>query len=587
MKKNLLFVCGLLGAQVLFAQTPQKTFDLYAVAEGNFGTPNGDVFLESTHANPPVTASGGLYQAANATAGFDVLQEFEIAGAKAMFASKPANGNYRLTITAFPSFTLQASIPIAPPTALVKASSATAYLCTGQPTAVEKVNLVNNTLSTVNDPSDYITSYSEHMVCANGFLYLESGGKIVKVDTLTNTAVGVIQPGVGGIKGLVYDDVNHSLWALGASGGSAAVIKIDITNNDFLNAPVQFAGISSARMLRYANGKLYFWKDKNMYVYNIANPVLPLTVAYTSPLTGSWDFGYGRSFGVDPQSGDFTVASANGFTGPSLYEVVDGTSFTQIASGSVAGCTGANKLYLKTYPAAQAPVPDVATLPNVQQQCSATLTAPTANGGTVTATTADPVNYTQQGTYTITWTYTNAGGTATQTQTVTVDDNTNPVPDVAGLPVLNVSCPYTLIAPTATDNCAGVLTAATTSPLTYTTAGNNTITWTYNDGNGNTATQTQTLNVSCSTAGIDEGLAMETFVYPNPSTGTVNVRIQNPGGQAVLNILNQVGQEVKRINITTDEFSLDLNDFANGIYYYSVTVNGQQKNAPRKIVLSR
>lgn len=586
MKKKLLFVLGLLGAQMTFAQTPQKTFDLYAVAEGNFGTPNGDVFLASTHANPPVASSGGLYQLANGGTGFDVLQDFEVVGNKALFASKP-NGNYLITITAYPSFTLQNSIAIGAPSAIAVASTATAYVSTGNPDVV-KVDLTNNTISTVNDPGNFINSYSTHMVCANGFLYLEIGGKIVKVDTLTNTAVGTIQPNIGGIEGLVYDDVNHSLWALGTSGGSAAAVEIEIANNDFLNTPVQFTGVSSARLFRYHGGKLYFWQDKDLYVYNIAAPVLPLTVAYTSPVAGSWDFAYGRSFAIDPLSGDFAVASANGFTGPSLYEVVDGTGFTQIATSSVAGCTGANKLYLKTYPAVtQPPVPDVANLPNVQQQCSATLTAPTANGGTVTATTANPVSYTQQGTYTVTWTYTNAAGTATQTQTVVVDDNTNPVPAIANLADLNVSCPYTLVAPTATDNCAGALTATTASPLTYTTAGNHTITWTYNDGNGNTATQTQILNVSCSAAGIDENPAMGTVVYPNPSNGVVYVRIQNLEGPAVLRLLNQLGQEVKRINVTSDEFSLDLNDLANGVYYYSVTVEGRQKTATQKIILNK
>ncbi|CAN0459660.1 unnamed protein product, partial [Hapterophycus canaliculatus] len=53
------------------------------------------------------------------------------------------------------------------------------------------------------------------------------------------------------------------------------------------------------------------------------------------------------------------------------------------------------------------PIPDVANLPDITEQCEATLTPPTANDaceGTITATTNDPTNYTTQGTFTVTWT---------------------------------------------------------------------------------------------------------------------------------------------------------------------------------------
>ena len=52
--------------------------------------------------------------------------------------------------------------------------------------------------------------------------------------------------------------------------------------------------------------------------------------------------------------------------------------------------------------------------------------------------------------------------------------------------------------PTATDNCAGIINATTTDPLSYTNAGTHTITWTYNDGHGNTSSQNQTVTVTAS-----------------------------------------------------------------------------------------
>ncbi len=76
-----------------------------------------------------------------------------------------------------------------------------------------------------------------------------------------------------------------------------------------------------------------------------------------------------------------------------------------------------------------APVANVTPLPTVTGQCSATVTAPTATdacAGTIVATTSDPLTYTNQGTYNITWTYDDGNGnTSTQMQTVTVVNGGN------------------------------------------------------------------------------------------------------------------------------------------------------------------
>src|SRR5690606_28001437 len=86
---------------------------------------------------------------------------------------------------------------------------------------------------------------------------------------------------------------------------------------------------------------------------------------------------------------------------------------------------------------------------------------------------------------TVTLTVTDVNGnSSTCSTTVTIEDNSLPTPDVATLPditdycaVLESQIPF----PTATDNCAGVITATTTDPLNYTAEGTYTITWTYDD----------------------------------------------------------------------------------------------------------
>ena len=91
------------------------------------------------------------------------------------------------------------------------------------------------------------------------------------------------------------------------------------------------------------------------------------------------------------------------------------------------------------------------------------------------------------------WTATDVNGNAsTYTQTITVVDTTAPVADVATLADVTAECSVeTLTAPTATDNCAGSITGATTVVFPITAQGVTEVTWTFEDANGNISTQTQ------------------------------------------------------------------------------------------------
>jgi hypothetical protein len=162
------------------------------------------------------------------------------------------------------------------------------------------------------------------------------------------------------------------------------------------------------------------------------------------------------------------------------------------------------------------PAPNVASLPTVTGQCSATITsAPTATDncvGTVTGTTSDPLTYSSQGTFMVTWTYDDGhGNTSTQTQTVIVQDTQAPVADVASLTTVTGQCSATITsAPTATDNCMGTITGTTSDPLTYSSQGTFTVMWTYDDGHGNTSTQTQTVIVQDNLAPVADVASLPT-----------------------------------------------------------------------------
>jgi hypothetical protein len=105
------------------------------------------------------------------------------------------------------------------------------------------------------------------------------------------------------------------------------------------------------------------------------------------------------------------------------------------------------------------------------------------------------------GNYSVTITDDN-GCSFTQPITIlTSPDVTAPVPDVTNLPDITNYCAILsaeIAIPTATDICAGIVNATTTSPLNYTTEGTYVIVWNYDDGNGNISSQNQTLHVLAS-----------------------------------------------------------------------------------------
>ena len=151
----------------------------------------------------------------------------------------------------------------------------------------------------------------------------------------------------------------------------------------------------------------------------------------------------------------------------------------------------------------QAPVPDVATLPVVTDECEATVvTPPTATdncAGTVTGTTTDPLTYTGAGTYTVHWTYTDAvGNTSTQNQTVVVTDTDPPTIALVGSNSVTVECHTSFNDPgvTTEDNCVPKNVNVTTTGLpNVDQPGTYTVTYTATDGGGNTASVQRTVIV--------------------------------------------------------------------------------------------
>ncbi len=580
MKKQITVLFAWVLALSSLAQT---TFTLDLIAEGNFGSTNGDVFRRNTTLSPPIT-SAGVYQAANTTTGFDVLQDFAVFGNKAIFAEKPA-GVGRVVIADYPSLTEVHSFSTNDaPQALKFVSSTKAYVSMGNPSDLQLINLSNNTMTSVSDPSNSINSYANHMEFANGILYVALGSTVVKVDTVTNAVTGTISPSVGSIKGLVYDNIDDKLWVL---NGSGQLKSIDIANSDVLGTAIN-TGASSTKLLRIYNQKLYFWSsNKNMYLYDIAStPSVPLPASFTSTLPGaSYAFAYGRSFDVDTNTGDFVICSANTFSAPGHYQVVDGDSFTIIETGSIPGCAIPNRCILKTFDSTQSLVPDVDSLAQIVAECSVELVPPTANSGSITATTVDPIIYSSQGNYSITWEYTDGTSSVTQTQTVMISDITAPTPAISSLDTLEANCNEEIVLiPIALDNCSDTILATTNSPLTYASEGLYTIEWTYDDGNGNSVSQNQTIAVECNNVGSIELDDHNFVVYPNPTHSVLNIQMNTMNFEKGV-ILNTTGQIVKHFHFGSDLLNkIDVGSLSSGIYLLKLSDN-QGESYQEKIVI--
>jgi len=225
--------------------------------------------------------------------------------------------------------------------------------------------------------------------------------------------------------------------------------------------------------------------NQNIILDDITNPVTPTLSNVTGQCSAT---------PTAPTTTDNCVGTVTGTTATAFPITTQGTTVVTwtFNDGNGNSITANQNIILD-----DVTNPVTPTLANLTGQCSVTPTAPTTTDncvGIVTGTTLTTFPITTQGTTVVTWTFNDGNGNSiTANQNVIIDDVSAPIPNVSSLPAATVDCVTPVTAPTATDNCAGAITATTTDPLVYPTAGTYTIQWTYNDGNGNTSTQSQTV----------------------------------------------------------------------------------------------
>lgn len=162
------------------------------------------------------------------------------------------------------------------------------------------------------------------------------------------------------------------------------------------------------------------------------------------------------------------------------------------------------------------------------------------------------------------------------TVNVIVGDNVAPVPNTTQLPNILGDC-NTVISnfPTATDNCAGMITATTTDPLNYSIPGTYIIHWNYNDGNGNTATQNQTVIVNSPALPTTTNVQQVFCAANNPTI--VNIQITGQNIKWYDSIGNLLSATTPLVNGQTYYASQTINGCESTRISIEVTVNNTPK----------
>lgn len=234
-----------------------------------------------------------------------------------------------------------------------------------------------------------------------------------------------------------------------------------------------------------------------------------------------------------------------------------------------------------------APIPDLESLDDITDECSVTISnIPTATdncSGTITATTDNELEYTGQGTYTITWTYADGNGNvSTQEQTVIIDDAV--APEITNIEnqefeVDAGSTYYTVSGDELdikeySDNCEiGEITNDFNDSNTLEGAeipeGAISITWTVKDNAGNTKSCTYSVTVNNTATAIHDISKDGIIIYPNPVSDKLSV-VSDYNKVKCIDIYDLTGNLMySKANVSETE-KIDFSQFNSGVYIISI-----------------
>jgi hypothetical protein len=289
----------------------------------------------------------------------------------------------------------------------------------------------------------------------------------------------------------------------------------------------------------------------------------PITLTGGSPAGGTYS-GTGVSAGeFDPASGTqiltYEYTDANGCSDETTFTVTVNTPPTVTQGNPIAVCADSSPI---------------------------TLTGGSPAGGTYSGTGVTGAQFDPTvGSQTLTYEYTDANGCSDEAIfAVTV----HPLPTVSFTiqPTVCVyGAPITLIAtPTGGNFTGNGVSGAVFTPSTA-GVGPTTITYTYTDGLTCENDAQATIEVSACMGTEGNELANAVNVFPNPTTGQLNVSFNGFGYETTFEIMNVQGKRVYGEQISApDAFTktIDISGFANGVYY--LRINGKAGSTVKTIV---
>lgn len=308
------------------------------------------------------------------------------------------------------------------------------------------------------------------------------------------------------------------------------------------------------------------YNDANIYRMNITtgdvttvgvfNDLSDLSSFTVSPWNNRWYFHYegGGQFGGSDETGGYADAA-----------------MTITPLGATIGCASEITLTVNTVSLGDDTI--------ICEGTSVVLFAGTgytqyAWNGTVTNFNA--VSATDQGVYTVA-VLDNDGCTLRDTVNVIVNDAPNASIDLGGSFIYcSSAAAITLSATPANGTFSGTgVTSGSFNPATA-GVGVHEITYTVTDNNGCVGTAMDYLVVENCT-GIDEVDANIVSVFPNPSTGVVNVQFSNPTSNATAVVYDMQGREVYRNDagaMNNNVMTINLSHVGSGMYQLRISANG-------------
>ena len=142
-------------------------------------------------------------------------------------------------------------------------------------------------------------------------------------------------------------------------------------------------------------------------------------------ISGIRDAGSAENYSCPVKYSSYFVSTCGSYTVPSGDETYSGTGY-QFVNDTIPNTCGTDSIMtiIILFSDTEAPVPDVASLPDTTGECSVTPTAPTATdacAGAITGTTTTSFPITTPGTTVVTWTFDDGSGNiSTQDQNVIV-----------------------------------------------------------------------------------------------------------------------------------------------------------------------